>query len=185
MTLKFPSTRMAALGLGLAAVLGAGTYYAVAQPAAPPAPLTAEERTALREERRAERQALREAERVAQLEGRIAFLGSRLMITDAQAPLWDAFAGALRDEHAARAQARPAPPDPLVGPPSLPERLERRQADLTARSERMETFVSVLTPLYAALSVEQKVIADRLLRPSDGGRMRIRDAGRRGRDRRR
>ena len=88
----------------------------------------------------------------------------------------------------ARAQARQAPPatpDPLAGPPSLLERLERHQADLTARTERLQTFASVLTPLYAALSVEQKVIADRMLRPSDDGRMRIRNAGRRGRDRRR
>ena len=167
---KFSSTRIAVLALGLATVLGAGTC-AMAQTAAQPDGLAAEERLALREERRAERQ----AERAARLEGDIAFLRARLMVTAAQAPLWDAFAETLRDEEAARAQAREARRarrDSLLGQPSLPERLERRWAESTARSERLNIFMNVLGPLYGALDVQQKAIADRFLEVNDG-RIRI------------
>jgi len=174
MMLKFPSVRIAVLSFGLAVALGAGAC-AMAQPAAPPGALTAQERLTLREERRAERQAVRNAEQMARLEGRIAFLRSRLMIAGAQAPLWEAFAEVLRNEEVARAQARLAPRDPLALPPSLPERLERRRAELTAENERLQTVMNALTPLYTALSAEQRVIADRLLRGDDDGELRIRD----------
>ncbi len=169
MTSKISSIRLVIIGLSLAAVLGSGTW-ATAQTAAPPEALTAEERAALREERRAERA----ARRVARLEGEIAFLRARLMITADQAPAWEMFAEALRDEQAARAEARLAPPEPEAAPLNFPEQLQRRQAELNTRSQRLNSFINVLAPLYAALSVEQRLIADRYL-DVDGGRVRIDD----------
>jgi hypothetical protein len=162
-------------GLGLAAALAAGTFV-MAQTPAPPAPLTEAER--LRAERLADRQAIREAERVARLEAAIVYLRERLQITAAQDPQWNVFAQALRAEAAARSQAAAAAPAAVPGPLPLSERLARRQADLSARSERLVAVTRALTPLYAALSVEQKAVADRLMSTSDDGRIVIR----RGRD---
>jgi hypothetical protein len=157
------TSRMALPGLGLAAVLAAGSFV-MAQTAAPPAPLTEAQR--LQAERLAERQAIREAERVARLEARIVYLRERLQITATQDPQWSVFAQALRADAAA--------PAATPGPLPLSERLARRQADLTARSERMGAVMRALTPLYAALSVEQKAVADRLVGTSDDGRIVIR-----------
>jgi hypothetical protein len=158
-------------GLGLAAVLAAGTFV-MAQTPAPPAPLTEAQR--LQAERLAERQAIREAERVARLEAAIVYLRERLQITAAQGPQWNVFAQALRAEGAARRQAAAAAPAAMPGPLPLSERLARRQADLSARSERLVAVTRALTPLYAALSVEQKAVADRLMSTSDEGRVVIR-----------
>jgi len=166
MSLELPSLRMPVLALGLAAVLGAGTFV-MAQTGAPPAAPTAEQRLL------AERQAIRAAERLARLEGRIAFLRTRLQITAGQTPLWNTFAQALRDERAARDQARAAPPALVAGLPPIPERVARRRADLAARSERLAAVANALTPLYAALSAEQMAIADRSLRTNDDGRIGI------------
>ncbi len=173
MPCQFLCSRPAMLGLTMIALLGTG-ICATAQTVVPPEALTAEERAALREERRAERRVTREAQRVARLEGEIAFLRARLMITTAQAPVWEAFADALRDQQSARAEARLAPRELVAEPLNFPERLQRRQAALNNRSERLNSFIDVLTPLFAALSVEQRLIADRFL-DVDGGRVRIDD----------
>jgi hypothetical protein len=45
---------------------------------------------------------------------------------------------------------------------------------LIARSERVGAVMRALTPLYAALSVEQKAVADRLVGTSENGRIVIR-----------
>ena len=165
------ASRMTLPGLGLAAVLAAGTFV-MAQTPAPPAPLTEAQR--LQAERLAERQAIREAERVARLEARIVYLRERLQITAAQDPQWSVFAQALRADAVARTQAAAAAPAATPGPLPLSERLARRQADLAARSQRLGAVMRALTPLYAALSVEQKAVADRLVGTSDGGRIVIR-----------
>ena len=170
MTRRFSFTQIAPAVLGLLMVAGAGD--SIAQTAQAPSGLTVEQQ--LREERRAERRAIREAERTARLEGEIAFLRARLTITAAQAPAWEAFAGALREQQAARAEARLAPRELVAEPLNFPERLQRRQAALNNGSERLNSFIDVLTPLYAALSVEQRLIADRYL-DVDGGRVRIDD----------
>jgi hypothetical protein len=159
------------MGLGLAAVLGAGTLV-MAQPAPPPQALTPEQR--LLAERLAERQAIREAERVARTEARIIYLRERLQITAAQDQRWSVFAQAIRAQEAARGQAALAPAAPLPGPLPVTERLTRRQADLAARSERLAAVTTALTPLYAMLSAEQKAVADNLIRTSEDGDVVIR-----------
>jgi hypothetical protein len=170
MTSRF-AARMTLPGLGLATALVAGTFV-MAQAPAQPSALTEEQR--LRAERLAERQAIREAERIARLEQAIVYLRERLQITAAQDAQWNVFAQALRADGAARSQAAAADPAAMPGPLPLSERLASRQAELTARSERLAAITRALTPLYAALSVEQKALADRLVGTSEGGRIVIR-----------
>ncbi len=181
------SHRRSLVGLGLVAALGASAL-AMAQPAPAPsdAPATrmVEDPEALREEHltmRAERRAAREAGREARLEGRLAFMRNRLGITDAQAPLWDAFAESHRNNMFERVEARPEPRDPDAERPSLIERLERQQASLAARVDQLDATAIALVPLYNALDNEQREIADRVFRHLEGDRFSRRgERGRRG-----
>ena len=108
------------------------------------------------------------------VEARLAYLKTSLMITDAQEPQWEAFAGTLRkqardmDERikARRAQMTDAKRD--VQPTAI-ERLERRQARLAAASARLNEMLTAAKPLYAALSPEQQKVADELLSPHRRG----------------
>jgi len=164
------SHRTSLVGLGLIAALGASAF-ATAQPAPPqsdtPAARMVEDREALREEHltmRAERRAAREAGRGARLEGHLAFMRTRLGITDAQAPLWDAFAESLRNNMLERVAARPEQRSREAGPTTLLERLEREQARLAARANQLDATASTLTPLYESFDDEQRQTADRVLR---------------------
>jgi hypothetical protein len=95
------------------------------------------------------------------VEGRIAFLRAELKITSAQAPAWDRFADSLRtnakklSEHAS---ARAAPSQP-----TLAERIEHEEHRLAARLEGVRAIKAALGPLYAALSDDQKKLAERLV----------------------
>ena len=98
------------------------------------------------------------------VEGRIAFLKTELKITDAQMPLWNAVADAIR-----------AAPKDMSGMPcmsmimmqqqssSLPEKLTARDKTMAAHLEAFRKFNAAVEPLYAALSDEQKKTADQLL----------------------
>ncbi|MGE0279052.1 MAG: Spy/CpxP family protein refolding chaperone [Rhizobiaceae bacterium] len=88
-------------------------------------------------------------------EGRIAFLKTELKITDAQLPLWNAVADAIR------ASAKSGMDN--MGQGSLTERLAAREKALAAQAESLRKFKSAVDPLYAALSDEQKKTADELL----------------------
>jgi hypothetical protein len=46
---------------------------------------------------------------------------------------------------------------------TLPARLERREAMLSAHLGRVKTLKEALDPLYASLSAEQKKIADSIM----------------------
>ena len=98
----------------------------------------------------------------ANVEGRIASLKSELKITDAQTSAWNKFADALRaaggsmnDMYQQMMQSGPAT--------TLPARLERREAMLSAHLGRVKTLKEALDPLYASLSAEQKKIADSIM----------------------
>lgn len=103
------------------------------------------------------------------IEGHLAFLRTELKITEAQMPQWNAFAEAaraavatMRSAHEAMRQAdRPA---------TVPERLARREQMLTARLEALRQVKEPAGKLYAALSDEQKQIADSLMSPMGMGR---------------
>ncbi len=80
-----------------------------------------------------------------------------------------------------RVEARPEPRDPDAGRPSLVERLERQQARLAARVDRLDATANNLVPLYSALDNEQKEIADRVFRHLQEDRFAMRgERGRRG-----
>jgi hypothetical protein len=98
------------------------------------------------------------------IEGRLAFLRTELKITDAQAPLWEPVAAALRGRaakmDAAIAAFRQARSDSTR--PDLPAQLEARIHAGEARIESDRAFLAAFRPLYAALSDEQKTTADEL-----------------------
>jgi hypothetical protein len=102
----------------------------------------------------------------AHVEGRIAFLKTELKITDAQMPLWNVVADAIR-----------AAPKNMSGMPcmsmmqstmqqqssTLPEKLAVREKTMTAHLQAFRKFKAAVEPLYAELSDEQKKTADQLL----------------------
>jgi hypothetical protein len=117
------------------------------------------------------------------VEGRLAFLKTELKITDAQAPQWNAFADAVR-VNAKRmggpmgagrpggmmgmmGQGMMMGPGMMQGQPgagmSLPERLDRAEQRLAAHLDTLRAMKGPTTQLYAALSDEQKRLADRLM----------------------
>jgi LTXXQ motif family protein len=95
-------------------------------------------------------------------EGRIAFLKTELKITDAQQPLWNAVADAMR------ATAKDLPEMPncmsmMQSSGSLPEKLAIREKAVTEHLEALRKLRSAVEPLYATLSDDQKKTADRLM----------------------
>jgi DNA anti-recombination protein RmuC len=101
------------------------------------------------------------------IEARLAYLKTALKITDAQQSQWDAFASVLRKQagnmeqrmqawHAKMDQQKPQHVTAI-------DRLERRQAMLTAASQNLQEVIAAAKPLYAVLTPEQQQIADQLL----------------------
>jgi hypothetical protein len=96
------------------------------------------------------------------IEGRLAFLKTELKITDAQLPLWNGVADAIR----ANAKSVSEMSGPMMGgmhTGTLPEKLAAREKMMTAHLEALRKFQAAVDPLYAALSDEQKKTADELL----------------------
>lgn len=103
------------------------------------------------------------------VEGRIAFLRAELKITDAQGAAWDAFADALRANAKSLGEVRTA----IVAgsaQQSLVERFALQEKWLAARLEGARAIKSPLVYLMAALSDDQKKVADELLAPHMGMR---------------
>src|SRR6516225_7728596 len=82
------------------------------------------------------------------IEGRLAFLKTELKITDAQLPLWNAFAQAMRDD-ASTIQAMPHPMMEMNKAATLPDKLAARQTILTAPLEAVRKLKAAADPLYA------------------------------------
>ena len=96
------------------------------------------------------------------VEGRLAFLKTELKITDAQLPLWNAVADAMR----ANAKSMGDMAGGMMGgsqTAALPDKLAMREKMMTAHLEALRKFKAAADPLYAALSDEQKKTADELL----------------------
>jgi len=96
------------------------------------------------------------------VEGRLAFLKTELKITDAQLPLWNALADAMR----ANAKTMGDMAGGMMGgsqTATLPDKLAMREKMMTAHLEALRKFKAAVDPLYAALSDEQKKTADELL----------------------
>jgi len=83
-------------------------------------------------------------------------------ITDAQLPLWNAVADAIR----ANAKGMGAMAEGMMGGTqgaTLPDKLATREKMLTARLEALRKLKAAVDPLYASLSDEQKKTADELI----------------------
>lgn len=96
------------------------------------------------------------------VEGRIAFLKAELKVTEAQTPQWNAFADALR----ANAKAHQSMHEQMGKggmPSSWPERLAARQKMMSMHLDGLKNLEAAAKPLFAALTEEQKALADRLL----------------------
>ena len=104
------------------------------------------------------------------IEARLAYIRTALKITDAQQTQWNAFAETLRNQARTadqRMQEFRAQREQGASPqrPTAIERLEREQQQHAASVTRINERLAVQRPLYAALSAEQKAIADELLAP--------------------
>ena len=96
------------------------------------------------------------------IEGQIAFYKAELKITDAQTNQWNAFADALRTNAVHLRQVMMTARE-AQGTVTAPEQMERRIAMLTELRDAMQTMLAAAKPLYAALSDEQKKVADELM----------------------
>jgi len=96
------------------------------------------------------------------VEGRIAFLKTELKITDAQQPLWNAVADAMRADAASIGDM----PDGMMGiwrAARLPESLASLEEKMTAQLEAVRRVKAAVDPLYEALSDDQNKTADELI----------------------
>ncbi|MGA8756602.1 MAG: Spy/CpxP family protein refolding chaperone, partial [Stellaceae bacterium] len=97
------------------------------------------------------------------VEGRLAFLKTELKITDAQLPLWNKVADAIRAN--AKSMGAMMSGGMMEGSQTatLPDKLALREKMMTAHLEALRRFKAAADPLYAALGAEQKKTADQLL----------------------
>ena len=108
------------------------------------------------------------------MEARLAYIRTALKITDAQQAQWNAFAETLRNQARAadqrmqefRAQREQGATHER---PNAIARLEREQQRHAESATRINERLAVQRPLYAALSTEQKAIADEVLAPRRHG----------------
>jgi hypothetical protein len=95
-------------------------------------------------------------------EGRIAFLKAELKITDAQMPAWNALADAMRTNSRESEQLHKQAFEAHGKPMSAVDRLDMRERMLQNAVAHTGRFDAAFKPLYAALSPEQKQVADEL-----------------------
>ena len=93
----------------------------------------------------------------AHVERRIAFLKAELNITEAQQPLWDAVAEALRTNAKAMLKMSAAM---TAGSGTLPEKLATHEKAVSAHLDAVRRLRTAFDPLYAAFSAAQQKAAD-------------------------
>ena len=103
----------------------------------------------------------------ARLEGRIAFLRTEIHITDAQAPAWEGFVGALRAGRDHLDAARTALQDSNANADPM-ARLVSFENHLKERVEAIDTTQKAFTALYSQLDDAQKQIATKNMLPFIG-----------------
>ena len=102
------------------------------------------------------------------VEGRLAFLKTELKITDAQLPLWNAVADAIRaNANSGMGMMQGMMEGMMEGMmgqgTTLLDRFVAHEKMMTAHLDALRRFKSAVDPLYAALSDDQKKTADELL----------------------
>lgn len=186
---KLSRHRLAALGIGAALMLAASASSFGAQTAPGGVPASPPQGQTQTQDREQNTQGLRPymprnrdgraggrfERRGGGVERRLSFLHERLGIRADQESVWNTFADVVRTEaRTVRGQADEVRGrvrdrrdgagrgEGRRGPPSVVERLERRQQMLADRSDRAGRLLQELRPLYAALDQNQKRTADRL-----------------------
>ena len=143
---------------------------ALAQNSATPASAVVSHSAPTPPDRREKRAFSKPTERI---EATLSYMKTALKITDAQLPQWNAFAQQLREQAAGREQRRTSwHAHQSVGTEARQrryanaiERMERAQQRHAAGIRELNALLAVERPLYAALSGEQKRIADEVLAP--------------------
>lgn len=97
------------------------------------------------------------------VEGRLAFLKAELKITDAQLPLWNAFAEAMRDNAKAMQGMQGGMMMGMNQAATLPDKLALREKMLGGRLDAVRKLKAAADPLYVALSADQKKTADEIM----------------------
>lgn len=151
--------RIAPLALALAVGAAALPQLAWSQTASPQGQPQAQGQQAPQREMRPSR-----------IEGRIAFLKAELKLTQAQGPLFDAVANAMREnDRQMRAGFEARRQQHQSGQTaSLIDRLDQRQKGAEAMASATGRLKTAWGPLYASLTDEQKKTADELFAPHRG-----------------
>jgi hypothetical protein len=97
------------------------------------------------------------------VEGRLAFLKTELKITDAQLPLWNKFADALRNNAKTMGEFMKGSTASGGQSATLPDRLATREKFLIARLDALRNLKAAVDPLYATFGGEQKKTADEII----------------------
>lgn len=97
------------------------------------------------------------------VEGRLAFLKTELKITDAQTPMWNAFAQAVRDNAKAMEAMMQGGMMGMSQSAKLPDKLEMREKMMATHLDALRKLKTAVDPLYAAFSDEQKKTADEIM----------------------
>ena len=97
------------------------------------------------------------------VEGQLAYFRAELRITDVQAQTWNAFADAVRAQAERLRQATQQAITSATEPGPVSQQMERRIGLLSTHLEAMRAISAAATPLYAALSEEQRRTADELM----------------------
>ncbi len=97
------------------------------------------------------------------VDGRLAYFKAEVKITDAQEPLWKAYAAAARD-NAQGMQARCASmmSSKRAGALGLPERMALHEQFMSAQLDSLKAMSRAFKPLYDSLSEDQKKTADQM-----------------------
>ena len=97
------------------------------------------------------------------VDGRLAYLKAELKITDAQEPLWKAYAAAARDNaQGMQARCTTMMSSKGAGGLSLPDRMDLHEQFMAAQLDSLKAMSKAFKPLYDALSADQKKTADQV-----------------------
>lgn len=96
------------------------------------------------------------------VEGRIAFLKAELKITEAQTPLWNVVADAMRTTAKGMADM-PYGMAMMGSAATLPDKLATDEKAMAARLDALRKLKAAVEPLYAAFDADQKKTADELM----------------------
>jgi hypothetical protein len=107
--------------------------------------------------------AMMQAAMTEHVEGRLAFLKTELKITDAQLPLWNNFAQTVRDNAKSMGSVMQGGMAGMKPPAGIPDKLAMREKMMTAHLKALQKIKTVVDPLYAAFTDEQKKAADQLM----------------------